>query len=71
MAIPIDCTIKDEGDFFTLLFNTDKSRKTKLYAEMSAADHFNKDQHSFAYAKESRYQITSLLVSYALSWNNF
>ena len=62
-----DIIFKDEGEFISIIFNSEKSKQSKLYEEVHELEFFNKESESFSIIKESKNNMIALLISHDLT----
>ena len=66
-----DVYLKDEGDFLTMILNSDKAKEIINKQSKVVRDNFYASGIKMDFSKNHKGNIITFLISYGLSWNNF
>jgi len=61
-----DVILKDEGEFISVTFNSEKSKQSTVYKEANEAGVINKESESFSIQKESLNNMIVVLITHRL-----
>ena len=67
----VDIIFKDEGDYLSVIFNTEKSKQSHVYKEVHELEFFNKQSESFCIAHESKNNMVAALIGHNLTSESF
>lgn len=61
-----DIIFKNEGEYISVIFNSKKSKQSKLYEEVHELEFFNKESESFLIMSSGKNNMIALLATYKL-----